>query len=586
MDEWAFRQDTGAVMAALDAGDDLGAADLAGRLLATDAEVRDTDGWVRLAHARVLALARAGASGRAVLSYVELGLAQAVVDDRALAVDVAALGARLQKDAALAVGAPADALVRAADAYADVGERFGAAYAWVNAATLSLLAGDQVRAQEWATRARAAITDSGDYWSLVTEAEAALVEGDHEAASRGLVRADAMDVPAAHRAATRRQLFLLADRAGRSRDVVDQLTVPGVLHYCGHMLTLDAQDEASLRGDIESVLGDHGVGVAVGSLACGGDVLVAEAVLARGGQLHVVLPFDLEDFLDVSVRPGGVDWEPRLRRCLDGAVSVEQVTMDPWLSDLQFAQASVLAMGQAVLHADTLTTTPVQLAVWDGVASDGPAGTGADVRTWRATGRDTIVVAPRGHRARTTLIAPTGLPPREVRAVLFADVEGFSRLADHTLPVFFAEVMGRLGQVLDGAGDRVEYRNTWGDGLYVVCRDVASGAEVACALQEAMRDLGEVEGLPTGLGLRLGAHAGPVYLGVDPVRHEPTFFGRTVTRAARIEPRTPPGQVYVTEDFAALLRMSGADGFDMEYVGRVPLAKSAGSIRMRLLRRA
>ena len=40
---------------------------------------------------------------------------------------------------------------------------------------------------------------------------------------------------------------------------------------------------------------------------------------------------------------------------------------------------------------------------------------------------------------------------------------------------------------------------------------------------------------------------------VDPVSHKPTYWGRELTRAARIEPRTPEGEVYVTDAFAALL---------------------------------
>ena len=48
--------------------------------------------------------------------------------------------------------------------------------------------------------------------------------------------------------------------------------------------------------------------VAYGSLACGADMLVAEAILARGGELHVVLPFAEEDFLKTSVHVGGPEW--------------------------------------------------------------------------------------------------------------------------------------------------------------------------------------------------------------------------------------------------------------------------------------
>jgi class 3 adenylate cyclase len=46
-----------------------------------------------------------------------------------------------------------------------------------------------------------------------------------------------------------------------------------------------------------------------------------------------------------------------------------------------------------------------------------------------------------------------------------------------------------------------------------------------------------------------------------------------VTRAARIEPITPPGSVYASEAFAATLAASGRQDCALEYVGEVSLAK-------------
>ena len=53
---------------------------------------------------------------------------------------------------------------------------------------------------------------------------------------------------------------------------------------------------------IESILDETGALIAYGPLACGADILIAEAILERGGELHVVLPFAEEDFLRTSVR--------------------------------------------------------------------------------------------------------------------------------------------------------------------------------------------------------------------------------------------------------------------------------------------
>mgnify|MGYP006196110169 CR=1 FL=1 len=56
--------------------------------------------------------------------------------------------------------------------------------------------------------------------------------------------------------------------------------------------------------------------------------------------------------------------------------------------------------------------------------------------------------------------------------------------------------------------------------------------------------------------LRLGGHFGPVFEATDPVLGLINCFGAHVSRTARIEPVVPPGEVYVSEAFAARLALS------------------------------
>jgi class 3 adenylate cyclase len=80
--------------------------------------------------------------------------------------------------------------------------------------------------------------------------------------------------------------------------------------------------------------------------------------------------------------------------------------------------------------------------------------------------------------------------------------------------------------------------------------------------------------------MRIGAHYGPVFEGWDPIAAQRTYYGRALSRAARIEPITPPGTVYVTEAFAAILLLESRGDFTCTYVGQVPLAKGYGTFRM------
>ena len=122
-------------------------------------------------------------------------------------------------------------------------------------------------------------------------------------------------------------------------------------------------------------------------------------------------------------------------------------------------------------------------------------------------------------------------------------------------------------------------RNSWGDALFAVIDDSAAAADLVLTLQERLA------ALPGNVTLRVGVHYGLVFATPDPITGAPTFYGSEVARAARIEPITPSGQVYVTESFAAALAMVAPDRFACRYVGRVALAKDYGIFPMYRLSR-
>jgi adenylate cyclase len=548
-----------------------------------------------LQYAAVLALARAGATSRAEEQLTTCGLADREVRGPVrLAEDVAALSARLAKDRALHAVA-GERRVRAAVAaarYEAVYERFGRPFACINAATMALLAGDEERATRLADAARkllavSAPDEPGDaYWDAATEAEAALVLDEPDLARAALERAAAAshDDPAA-RAVTRKQLRLVCAIQGIDAGVLDVLSVPAVVHYCGHQVPAGTAGLDQLTAQVGASLGDVGTGF--GGLAGGADIVVAEQLLGRGAELHVVLPFGADEYEAISVVSGGEHWAPRFRSCLARATSVTHATEGGYLGDdAVFPYGVRLAMGEAVLRAETLDAPVRQLAIWDGQADPASAGTAAHVSTWRATGLPTTVVPWTGPRVQERPTDAPASPRRVLRAMLFGDVNGFSEITEAQVPVFFRSVMGALGNVLDMFGEEVVYRNSWGDGIYAVLEHVAPAAECALALQQAMVGIDlDALGLPGHLALRVGVHAGPVFEGHDPIRREPTFFGAQVTRTARIEPATPEGEVYVTDAFAAALALEPRAGYDAEYVGHIPTAKGYGSFPMYVLKR-
>ncbi len=563
------------------AGDLLAAYDTLVRGLAAD------PASLALRHRAVLVLARSGAQAQAQREYQRLGL-DAVRDH----VDIISLGGRLLKDLAFAAaGDQRRALARAAaEKYAEAYALHRDYYPGINLATLSLVAGDAPRARAVARDVLAGLAapgaDGEAYYRAATRAEALFLLGRLDEAEAALAGAMALD-PGNHtaHASTLRQLDAICGALHIDRDWLERHSPPPPVSYCGHMFgTSDAQ--ARLVAEIAAALARLKPGAAFGALAAGADILVAEAALACGAELHVVLPMDEKTFLARSVAPFGADWAARYQACKARAATFRVASREnDFDDDAVFAFGSEFAMGLALRHGQALRAKAVQLAVWDGVAGEGVAGTGADVRRWAATRhRQEIVKFP----PRTP--GPRGVPAataRKLKAMLFGDVRGFSRLAESEIRAFVTGIKAPLAKALRDSGVKPDLVGTWGDGLHIVCASVADAATAALAMQAGFAGIDlAAAGLPAHLALRIGGHFGPVAEVRDPFMERDSFYGTHVTIAARIEPVAVPGSVYVSEPFAALLALEAPGRFATDYVGQTELPKGFGVMRLFSLRHA
>ncbi len=574
--------------AALSRGDLIGAYD------ATVAAIQNGDDGNEIRHLQILALARMGDTERAMGLFASYRLD--LSDDP----HERAAGARLLKDRALSLAdgeARGAALAAAFDAYHAIYAASGDAFPGINAATLALLAGREEEAKRLAAAVLEddAVEASADYYSAVTRAEALMILG-HDTGVVAALSSDPVrecrDYGA--RSTTLRQLAMIAAHLGMdhdaSRTLLAPLAPPRVAHFCGHMFATDAAAEARLTAAIEEALAAEQVGFAYGALAAGADILFAEAALRRGLELHIVLPFEEEDFLAQSVAPGGEGWLARYQACRDAADSVTFASEMAFFGDpAQYGYASRMAMGLARLRAHHLLAEPIQLAIWDGNPSNGPAGTGADVQAWREqAGRSVTIEA--GALNRDLVRAPARIISayeRSLASILFTDFAGFSTLSETALPAFWDGVMRRVAEVLDAHQGDVACRNSWGDALYAVMPDAPAAARIALALQDALASYDYATlGLDGAGGMRIGVHYGPAYRTIDHITDRVTYYGTEVSKAARIEPVTPPGAVFVTEPFAAILALEAGGAFTCRYVGRIPLAKKYGDYPMYRLSRA
>jgi class 3 adenylate cyclase len=492
-------------------------------------------------------------------------------------------------------------------------ESIWTAYLLVNAATLHLLAGDRAKADNWAqaafdvATAATPLSEKESFYRHAIAAEAALLCGRADDATSWLAHMHHTDSTLyADRSRRYAQLKLVCQALDIDDDLLAPLKVPDVIYYAGHIISpkgaggrFPAEMEDEVRQRIEDYLKSESIGIAFGSLAAGADILFAETCIDMGIDLHLVLPFDVEEFLETSVRPSGGDWEKRFRRCLSwcaqnerhGTASIGQAVAGAFLGDeALFAYGSRYAFGLAMLRARNLQADVRMVAAYDGMR-------GSDIGTFGSIElceehniRWDHIEIPGGSGARPSVgwrEPDTSIPRRRPLAVLFADVESYSDLKEEEVPVFHQHCMTGIAAILDLHADHILDRNSWGDSIFAVFEDALSAVRCGLEIQRHFKQTNfRALGLPRDLGLRLGCHFGPVFSCEDPIRKQQTFYGSHVMRAARIEPITPVGEVYVTEPMAAALALVPEAPIECDYVGLVPLPKDAGELRLYLARDA
>ncbi len=503
--------------------------------------------------------------------------------------DAVSLKGRLLKD--LAVRAEGEVQARlfreSSEAYHRANQLSDGYFSAINAATTSFLAGQRESARKLATviGERPDVANPDNFFAAASGAEAMLVRGEVEEATALYAAArQRPDASPGYIASTARQVQMIARHLDISDDQRERLLAAirpsPIIHFCGHMFRAGWDQEKEVARAVEEILDETGAMIAYGPLACGADIVIAEAVLARGGELHAVMPFAEEDFLRTSVRLGGPAWEERYVRARDAASSVTFATQIQHVDDDElFAYCSKLVMGLARLRAEIMQTEAFQLAVWDGKAPNGVAGTAADCAEWARQGGKTYTIPIPKERPQLDFVAmsdPADRPRWALRSMLFADFAGFSRLDEDLLAQFLGVVMGRIAKVLDRHSDAVLYRNSWGDAVYVVLSTPEEAAKIALEIQSELNPKLLVEiGLPAEDGMRISLHHGPIFEHFDAVQSARTFYGTEVTVAARIEPRVPVGAIFTTQPFAAMIE-SDRNNYSFEYVGAMDLAKNYG----------
>jgi class 3 adenylate cyclase len=469
----------------------------------------------------------------------------------------------------------------------------------INLAACYVFAGNLIEAVNCASLILERTEDpGGDYYSIATRAEAALISGD-------LVGAARLYEAAASRAgsdlrdllSTRKQAFRLAGALSVSKETVSGwFPAPSLFVFAGHILSEDdsgSMAEGSIPRVVEEIrsqLSQHDVYYSLASAASGSDLLFLEAIQATGAASHIFLPWPEDDFVETSVHPG---WRLRFQSALQHASHVQTLSnhCTPELpASLEYT--TDVMIGSALLMAERLGVPARAMAVWNGTQGV-PGGTASFVSKCRARAIPIEIIeldeslSPAGEQVPGH---GCGGAPQEgrasaIKAFLFSDVVGYSKFGEKQIPPFVEHFLQKLSVLTAGADSQPVICNTWGDALYAVFDSVNDAAVFALRFRDMVeRTRWEDYGLPEDLGLRIGLHAGPAFSLYDPVIEKKIFTGFHTSWAARIEPVTLAGEIFCSEEFAALAALDSSRQFKTQYVGTFDLAKKFARKRLYRIR--
>lgn len=500
----------------------------------------------------IIALARAGAVDHAWAQFCAAGHDRDEGDPAALTVK-----GRLLKDRALrARGEERRRLyLESAAAYRRSAELQPGTYPLINAATLSLLAGESAQAAEIGREVLERIEREPEepetpYWRGATVAEALLLLGRFGEAKAALGEALAA-APRAweDHASTLRQFILIHEALDADARWLDLLRPPRSIHYSGR-IELPPQAAAEAAAAVGELIARERIGFGYGALAAGADIIVAEALLLAGAELHVVLPSDPESFARHSVDPYEQSWRSRFEAVLSAAETVYsvrplQVEPDPALIEL----ADRVAAGMARLNAGRLLGVAPELVV-------------GSPRPGRRTADYVIDVVDEAQRSGMPKPLADGPP---VLALVSIDVGPAESPG-------YADRTAVLREALAAVATKIEPYLS-GDRIILGIASVEKVVEMSRKVRTRL-----------GTGVRIAGHYGLIPLARDPFleRLRPTRSGSAILDA--IAQAAPPDTICVSLDFAAALAAAAGRRSPAHWIGELNAFDGGPAIPLYALR--
>jgi tetratricopeptide (TPR) repeat protein len=235
-------------------------------------------------------------------------------------------------------------------------------YTGINAASMSAMVMQASKSKEIAREIITLIDgETNDFWEAATLGEAYLLTKDNQKAIEYYLRARKLaGMDWGKIGSVYNQLWLLNHYVPVNREALRIFNPPGVVAFAGHMIDHPSRTEPrfpeSLESKIKESISNHlrtlGAYIGFCSIACGSDILFAEAMVESGGEVNIFLPFRKEDFVDISVKFAGARWVDRFHALCENH-PVHLLTDQPYNGfDALFNFQSKVIIGSALLRSN------------------------------------------------------------------------------------------------------------------------------------------------------------------------------------------------------------------------------------------
>ncbi|MDH5399456.1 MAG: TRAFs-binding domain-containing protein [Cyclobacteriaceae bacterium] len=464
----------------------------------------------------------------------------------------------------------------AADTYQKNFELTGNYYTGINTATMMVLSGQAKKGREIAIQVVTSLSSSADdgLWEMATLAEAHLLLKDKPKAKEFYLKARKMagnDWGKINSIGN--QLWLLDHYIMVPRDILKLFEPPHVTAFAGHMIDHPSRQEPRFTPEMENAvqlaivttIRNQNIQIGYCSLACGADILFAEAMLSAGKDINVYLPFNINDFRETSVSFAGHRWQERFEEILTKTrihyVSTERYNGDDFLFDF----LSKVIMGAAVLRANTLNSIPNMFAVTSKYSLERKMGGTRDIiQSWPSKYsifnididpyRTTFPSSGNYYTHLKTDIREVNGSERKPGFILCTRWEGSD---SH-------EILTQYGQMWADEDTMLYSMDVSDNEIVQVFKTILGAVESAAKLSELARSICKEESRENEL--KTGLHAGPVCLSNISENRFPECFGDQIDLTKKMLNNSSAGVTAVTEQFASILILSN-DKYTLEHAG-------------------